>query len=115
MQPGIARRIGSLAGACRTIITTRSRHPRASSPSGLALLAERAGVRAEAVESPRAAVRRARALAGRRGAVLVCGSLYLLGDLRPWLLRRASAVAPSGHPAAAGAPDTLAPGHGPAR
>src|SRR5205085_328873 len=82
-----AAMIGFLAGACRAIVTTRSRHPRASSPAGLASLAERAGCRAEAVESPREAVQRARALAGRRGAVLVCGSLYLLGDLRRWLLR----------------------------
>jgi dihydrofolate synthase/folylpolyglutamate synthase len=104
----------SLADACRAVVATRSRHPRASSPAGLAALARRAGCRAEAVESPRAAVQRARALAGRRGAVLVCGSLYLLGDLRPWLLR-APPDGPDDRPAAAGAPDRLAPGPGPAR
>jgi dihydrofolate synthase / folylpolyglutamate synthase len=109
-----AAMMGSLAGACRAIVATRSRHPRASSPAGLALLAERAGCRAEAVESPRAAVLRARAIAGRRGAVLVCGSLYLLGDLRPWLLRHPPAAS-GGLPATAGAPDKLAPGPGPAR
>ena len=109
-----AAMIGFLAGACRAIVTTRSRHPRASSPAGLASLAERAGCRAEAVESPREAVQRARALAGRRGAVLVCGSLYLLGDLRPWLLRPPP-TAVGGRPAVAGAPDKLAPGAGPAR
>jgi len=109
-----AAMIGSLAGACRAIVATRSRHPRASSPAGLAILAERAGRQAEAVESPRAAVARARELAGRRGAVLVCGSLYLLGDLRPWLLRQPPAPS-GGHAGAAGAPDKLAPGPGPAR
>jgi dihydrofolate synthase/folylpolyglutamate synthase len=47
----------------------------------LAGVAERAGLSAEAVHGPRAAVRRALDEAARRGGVaLVCGSHYLLGD-----------------------------------
>ncbi len=47
----------------------------------LVRFAEAAGVRAEAVEPPRAAIGRALAEAARRGGVaLVCGSHYLLGD-----------------------------------
>jgi dihydrofolate synthase / folylpolyglutamate synthase len=109
-----AAMIGTLAGASRAIVATRSSHPRASSPAGLALLAERTGRRAEAVESPRAAVQRAREIAGGRGAVLVCGSLYLLGDLRGWLLRTLPAASRV-REAAAAAPDTLAPPPGQAR
>jgi folylpolyglutamate synthase/dihydropteroate synthase len=37
---------------------------------------------AEAVEDPLAAIARARRLAGPGGAVLICGSLYLLADVR---------------------------------
>jgi dihydrofolate synthase/folylpolyglutamate synthase len=76
-----------LAAACSAVVATRSRHPRAAAPATLAALAECEGVRAEAIERAPMAVARARALAGRRGAVLVCGSLYLLADLRTRLLR----------------------------
>ena len=75
------------AGACRALVATRSRHPRAVAPETIVRLAAEAGLPAEAVADPRAAVDRASRRAGRRGAVLVCGSLYLLADLRPQLVR----------------------------
>jgi hypothetical protein len=43
-------------------------------------------VRAQAHERPTRALEAARAAAGPDGTVLVCGSLYLLADLRPGLV-----------------------------
>ena len=79
--------IAPLARRCRAVVATRSRHPRAVAPETIVRLAGEAGLPAEAVADPRAAVERASRRAGRRGAVLVCGSLYLLADLRPRLVR----------------------------
>jgi dihydrofolate synthase/folylpolyglutamate synthase len=63
-------------------VYTRSQNPRSLSPATLASLAEKlAGPPAETVADPRAAVRRARALAGPGGAVLAAGSIYLVADL----------------------------------
>jgi dihydrofolate synthase/folylpolyglutamate synthase len=45
------------------------------------------GAPARVEERPAAAVDLGRALAGTRGAVVVCGSLYLLADVRPALVR----------------------------
>jgi dihydrofolate synthase/folylpolyglutamate synthase len=61
---------------------TRSQNPRSLSPGTLVSLAEKlGGPRAETVADPHAAVRRARALAGRGGAVVAAGSIYLIADL----------------------------------
>jgi dihydrofolate synthase/folylpolyglutamate synthase len=89
----------ALAPRCRAIVATRSSHPRASAPARLAALAEAAGCPAEAVDDPLGAVRRAAALAGARGAVLVAGSLYLLADVRAPLLRRGTDLGSEGGPA----------------
>jgi dihydrofolate synthase / folylpolyglutamate synthase len=63
-------------------VYTRSRNPRSLSPATLASLAEKlGGPPAETVPDPRAAVQRARALAGPGGAVLATGSIYLIADL----------------------------------
>ena len=70
-----------LATAGSTLVATRSSNARALPAEGLA---ERARAYFEHVETspdPRAALARARELAGRDGAVLVTGSLYLLADL----------------------------------
>jgi dihydrofolate synthase/folylpolyglutamate synthase len=67
---------------CRHVVFTRSSHPRALPPATLAsLCGQLTGTPAEIVGSPAAALDRARELAGRAGAVLVTGSLYLLSDL----------------------------------
>ena len=75
-----------LAAACEAMVATRSSHPRAAAPDVLTHLATLAGMRGEAVEDPLEAISRARALAGRGGAVLICGSLYLLADVRPGVM-----------------------------
>ena len=74
--------IAPLAGACEMVIATRSSHPRAAAPEVIGHLAAIAGMGTQIVEDPVQAIARARHLAGARGAVLVCGSLYLLADVR---------------------------------
>jgi dihydrofolate synthase / folylpolyglutamate synthase len=64
------------------VIFTRSQNPRALSPATLASLAEKLdGPPSEIVADPLTAVQRARQLAGRAGAVLATGSIYLIADL----------------------------------
>jgi dihydrofolate synthase / folylpolyglutamate synthase len=64
------------------IVFTRSRNPRSLSPATLTSLAEQlGGPPNETVAEPRAALERARALAGPGGAVAVTGSIYLIADL----------------------------------
>jgi dihydrofolate synthase / folylpolyglutamate synthase len=82
----LERMIALLAAAASAIVATRSSHARAVDPRRIAEAAERAGVRAQAHERPTRALEAARAAAGPDGTVLVCGSLYLLADLRPGLV-----------------------------
>lgn len=78
-------------------IFTRSSNPRSLPPATLATLAEKVTdatvLRAETVADPRAAVERARAIAGPGGAVLATGSIYLVADLvREYRSARASTL-----------------------
>jgi dihydrofolate synthase/folylpolyglutamate synthase len=64
------------------LVFTRPINPRSLSPATLVTLAGKlAGPPAETVREPRAALSRARELAGRDGAVLATGSIYLIADL----------------------------------
>jgi dihydrofolate synthase / folylpolyglutamate synthase len=64
------------------LVFTRCANPRALSPGTLESLAGKlAGPPSETVADPGAAVERARALAGRGGAVVATGSIYLVADL----------------------------------
>ena len=72
----------ALLGKTSGAVFTRCRNPRALSPATLASLAHQlGGPPSEIVPDPRAAVARAKALAGRAGAVLATGSIYLVADL----------------------------------
>ncbi|MFL5827414.1 MAG: bifunctional folylpolyglutamate synthase/dihydrofolate synthase [Thermoleophilaceae bacterium] len=65
-----------------SVVFTRSANPRSLSPGTLESLAGKlGGPPAESVADPEAAVARARELAGREGAVLATGSIYLIADL----------------------------------
>jgi len=65
-----------------SVVFTRCQNPRSLSPATLASLAAKvADVQGETVAQPRAAVERARELAGPGGAVLATGSIYLIADL----------------------------------
>jgi dihydrofolate synthase/folylpolyglutamate synthase len=78
--------VRALAPAAALVVATRSSHPAAAAPERIAALTREAGTAALVVEEPRAALERAREEAGADGTVLVAGSLYLLGDLRPLVL-----------------------------
>ncbi len=80
--------LAELLPLCARVIFTSCANPRALPPATLETLAAKVPAgdrgRAPAVElvpDPRAAVERARALAGPGGAVLVTGSIYLIADL----------------------------------
>jgi dihydrofolate synthase / folylpolyglutamate synthase len=74
--------VGPIAGRASTIIATRSHHARAIDPSLVATQVSALGGRCVIEPDPTAALDLARHVAGAAGLVLVCGSLYLLGDLR---------------------------------
>jgi dihydrofolate synthase/folylpolyglutamate synthase len=64
------------------VVFTRPANPRSLSPATLVTLAEKLdGPPSETVAAPRAALSRARELAGADGAVLATGSIYLIADL----------------------------------
>ena len=64
------------------VVFTRSHNPRSLSPATLETLEEKlGGPPAQIVADPRAALERARELAGPDGSVLATGSIYLIADL----------------------------------
>lgn len=67
------------------VVATGSHHRRARPAEDVAAAIAAAGGTAHTAADPRAALARARALAGPAGVVVVAGSLYLLGDLRAGL------------------------------
>ena len=74
--------LGALLPHFDRVVFTRPANPRSLSPATLVTLAEKlAGPPAETVAEPRAALSRARELAGADGAVLATGSIYLIADL----------------------------------
>jgi dihydrofolate synthase / folylpolyglutamate synthase len=74
--------LGSLLPHFDLVVFTRPANPRSLSPATLVTLAEKlGGPPAETVPEPRAALSRARELAGKDGAVLATGSIYLIADL----------------------------------
>jgi dihydrofolate synthase / folylpolyglutamate synthase len=71
--------LGALLPQAENVVFTRTSNPRALPPGTLAHLAERPD--AEVVGNPKAALERAKQLAGTAGAVLATGSIYLIADL----------------------------------
>ena len=89
--------LAALLPSCDALVLTSSQNPRALPPPTIQSLARQlGGPPAEVVRDPRAALARARELAGRSridlgGAVLATGSIYLIADLlRPASAGRAS-------------------------
>jgi dihydrofolate synthase/folylpolyglutamate synthase len=83
-----AAMLATLLPACQAVVVTSSENPRALPPPTLASLTRQlGGPRAELVRDPRAALARARTLAGTEGVVVATGSIYLVADL----LRKSSA------------------------
>jgi dihydrofolate synthase / folylpolyglutamate synthase len=71
--------LDALLPQAENVVFTRTSNPRALSPGTLSHLAERPD--AVTVGVPKAALERAKELAGREGAVLATGSIYLIADL----------------------------------
>lgn len=86
--------LAALLPGCQVVVLTSSHNPRALSPATLQSLTQQlGGPPAEIVPDPRAALSRARELAGPDGVVLATGSLYLIAELvRPAGNRRASVL-----------------------
>ena len=87
-----AAMLATLLPSCHTLVLTSSQNPRAlPPPTLLSLSSQVGGPPGEIVPEPRAAIERARELAGAGGAVLATGSIYLVADLlRPLAAGRAS-------------------------
>jgi dihydrofolate synthase/folylpolyglutamate synthase len=78
-----AAMLAELRGVMSELILTRSLlSPRASTPAELAALLPDLGVPVRLAETPAEAL----ALLPAGGLSVVCGSLYLVGELRPLLL-----------------------------
>ncbi len=86
--------LAALLRSCDALVFTSSQNPRALPPPTLQSLARQLhGPPSEVVRDPRAALGRARELAGARGVVIATGSIYLVADLvRPVAPRRASTL-----------------------
>lgn len=84
--------LAALLPVCDALVLTSSQNPRALPPPTLQSLAHQlGGPPSEIVGDPRAALARARELAGSDGIVLATGSIYLVADLlAPAGRRRAS-------------------------
>jgi dihydrofolate synthase/folylpolyglutamate synthase len=85
--------LSALLPLCAGAVFTTSRNPRALSPATLASLAAQLGGPPLEIEpDPRRAVERAQKLAGRGGAVVATGSIYLVADLLSDPGRRAASA-----------------------
>jgi dihydrofolate synthase / folylpolyglutamate synthase len=86
--------LSALLPACNAVVFTSSHNPRALPPATLQSLATQIGAPpSEIVPDPARALDRARQLAGRSGAVIAAGSIYLVADLlSPERSRRASTL-----------------------
>ncbi len=87
-----AAMLATLMPMCDGLVLTASHNPRALPPPTLKSLAEQlSGPPSEVIRDPRAALARARELAGPGGLVVATGSIYLVADLlRPAGAGRAS-------------------------
>ena len=87
-----AAMLAGLLPMCDALVLTASQNPRALPPPTLQSLAgQLGGPPSEVIRDPRAALERARELAGPGGLVVATGSIYLVADLlRPAGAGRAS-------------------------
>jgi dihydrofolate synthase / folylpolyglutamate synthase len=84
--------LATLLPLCDALVVTSSQNPRALPPPTIQSLSRQLhGPGSEMVRDPRAALERARELAGPGGVVVATGSIYLVADLlRPVNAGRAS-------------------------
>ncbi len=84
--------MAELAPSVDRVIVTRARHPRSTEPTVLAAKLGEFGFVADIIPRPSDALRRAWERTPAAGAVLVTGSLFLVGDIMEWLLGQADRV-----------------------
>lgn len=92
--PGMVEELATWAGSIlglmiEYVITTKSRHPRAASPTEIALHADLKGLKTEVIEDPSTAFTRAEQVAVSLGTneygppiVLITGSLFIVAEAR---------------------------------
>jgi dihydrofolate synthase / folylpolyglutamate synthase len=85
-EKDVAAMLAPLIALCQAVVVTRSSHRRAADPQRVARLARDRGAHCTVIDNPRSALAEAVRQAGPRGGVVVCGSLYLLSDLRAGLV-----------------------------
>jgi dihydrofolate synthase/folylpolyglutamate synthase len=78
--------ISEVAPLADRVVVTRARHARATDPAALHAALRDRGVPAEIAPTPGDALRHAWTALPTAGAVLVTGSLFLVGDVMEWLL-----------------------------
>ncbi|HEY3118701.1 MAG TPA: folylpolyglutamate synthase/dihydrofolate synthase family protein [Chloroflexota bacterium] len=83
----VAATLAELAGIADRVIATQSSHPRACDPEQIAAAADHLGIPTEIRPGPADALLRAWELVEPDGAVLVTGSLFLVGDVLEYLWR----------------------------
>lgn len=81
----VANMTAQLAGRVGHVVATQPCLPRAMDAGALAQAFAAHGADAQAIADPKAALARARELAGKSGTVLCAGSLYLIGEIRALL------------------------------
>jgi dihydrofolate synthase/folylpolyglutamate synthase len=107
-----AAMLEALAPATSAVVTTRSDNPRALPAGELAATAARFIADAVACEDPAAALDEARRRAGEGGLVVVCGSMFLVGQLRARVLGEPVDPVPTSDPVAPLPPSPGPPGEG---
>jgi dihydrofolate synthase / folylpolyglutamate synthase len=78
--------LAELAPVVERVVVTRARHPRSTDPGELAAVVREAGVPCVTAPTPSAALCQAWTDLPDSGAVLVSGSLFLVGDVMEWLI-----------------------------
>jgi dihydrofolate synthase/folylpolyglutamate synthase len=73
--------VTALAPIANSVIATRSRHPRATTPEAVAGEFARRGVIAKTAENVAQAVAKAQGIAGKRDLICATGSLFLVGEV----------------------------------
>jgi folylpolyglutamate synthase/dihydropteroate synthase len=88
----VAAIVAPLVGVVDVVIASRYDQPRSMAPPALAAIARAAGALVEIADDLEAAVDRARDAVGLGGLVVIAGSLFAVGEVRPRF--RAMAIDP---------------------
>lgn len=79
----VSAAVQNLSGLFSHVLTLTPQNPRAMNAEELAAHWKSTGTQADAMGSVEEALKKALGLSGSEGAVVICGSLYLAGEVRP--------------------------------